>query len=69
MKNTVDVTGDDPTAIRSQFISGVSAGNPLVALNEIYKRKEEVPTSFCSIPDTTRVCIHYAIQIKFIYSD
>jgi hypothetical protein len=36
MKNTADVTGGKPIAVLLQFISGVSAVNPLVAFYDIH---------------------------------
>jgi hypothetical protein len=53
MRNTADVTGGKPIAVRSQFTSGVSAVNPLVAFYDIYERNGEV-LFFCSVPDTAR---------------
>jgi hypothetical protein len=42
MRNTADVTGGKPIAVLLQFISGVSAINPLVAFYDIHGRKREV---------------------------
>jgi hypothetical protein len=42
MTNTTDVTGGKPIAIFLQFISGVSANNPLVAFYDIHGGKREV---------------------------
>jgi hypothetical protein len=53
MRNTADVTGGKPIAILLQFISGVSAINPLVAFYDIHGRKREV-LFFYFVPDTTR---------------
>jgi hypothetical protein len=39
MKNIADVTGGNPIAVLLQSISGVSAINPLVALNGIHGGK------------------------------
>jgi hypothetical protein len=36
MRNTADVTGGKPIAVLLQFISGVSAINPLVAFYDIH---------------------------------
>jgi hypothetical protein len=51
MRNTTDVTGGKSIAISSQFISGVSAVNPLVAFYDIHGRERgaiiDIP------PDTT----------------
>jgi hypothetical protein len=38
MRNTADVTGGEPIAVRWQSISGVSAVNPLVASYDILGR-------------------------------
>jgi hypothetical protein len=46
-RNTVDITGGTPIAIKSQSISGVVAVNHLVAFYDIYERKG-VRLSFCS---------------------
>jgi hypothetical protein len=51
MSNTADVTGGKP-AVRSQFISGVNAVNPLVAFYDIHGKKKEV-LFFYFVPDTT----------------
>jgi hypothetical protein len=42
MRNTADVTGGKPLAVRLQSISGVSAVNPLDAFYDIHGRKGEV---------------------------
>jgi hypothetical protein len=42
MRNTVDVTAGKSIAVRSEYISGVSAVNPLVAFYDIKGRKREV---------------------------
>jgi hypothetical protein len=60
MKNTEDVTGGKPLAVLLQSISGVSAINPLVAINDIHGMKGEV-LFFCNVPDTTRDLYHYYI--------
>jgi hypothetical protein len=53
MKNTADVTVGKPIAVLLQFISGVSAINPLVAFYDIHegKRKE---LFYYFVPVTTR---------------
>jgi hypothetical protein len=53
MRNTGDVTGGKPIAVLLQFILGVIAINPLVALNDIHGGKREV-LFFYFVPDTTR---------------
>jgi hypothetical protein len=53
MRNTADVTDGKPIAVWSQFISGESAVNPLVAFYDIHGRKGEA-LFFYSVPDTTR---------------
>jgi hypothetical protein len=52
MRNTADVTGGKPIAVLLQFISGVSAINPLVAFYDIHGGKREV-IFFYFLPDTT----------------
>jgi hypothetical protein len=54
MKKTAGVTGGKPIAVLLQSISGVSAINPLVALNDIHGGKREV-LFFYFVPNTTRV--------------
>jgi hypothetical protein len=44
MRNTADVIGGKPIAVLSQFISGVSAINPLVAFYDIHGGKREDTT-------------------------
>jgi hypothetical protein len=39
MRTTTDVTGGYPIAVLLQFISGVSAINPLVVFYDIHERK------------------------------
>jgi hypothetical protein len=53
MRNTADVTGDKAIAIQSQFISSVSAVDPLVAFYYIPGKKREL-VFFYSVPDTPR---------------
>jgi hypothetical protein len=53
MRNTADMTGGKPIAVLWQYISGVSAINPLVAFYDIHGGKREV-LFFYSVPDTTR---------------
>jgi hypothetical protein len=53
MKNVADVTGGKPIAVLLQFISGVSAINPLFAFYDIHGGKREV-LFFYFVPDTTR---------------
>jgi hypothetical protein len=53
MSNTADVRGGKPIAVLLQYISGVSAINPLVAFYDIHGGKREV-LFFYIVPDTTR---------------
>jgi hypothetical protein len=53
MKNAANVTGGKPIAVLLQFISGVSAINPLVAFYDIRGGKREV-LFFYFVLDTTR---------------
>jgi hypothetical protein len=53
MKDTADVTGGKPIADLLQYISDVSAINPIVAFYDIHGRKREV-IFFYFVPDTTR---------------
>jgi hypothetical protein len=53
MRNTADVTGGNPIAVLLQYISGVSAINPLVAFYDIHGGQREV-LFFYFVPDTTR---------------
>jgi hypothetical protein len=53
MSNTADVTGGKPIAVLLQYISGVSAINPLVAFYDIHGGKREV-LFFYFVPDITR---------------
>jgi hypothetical protein len=53
MKNTADVTGGKLIAVLLQYVSGVSAINPLVAFYDIHGEKREV-LFFYFVPDTTR---------------
>jgi hypothetical protein len=53
MRNTADMAGGKPIAVRLQSISGGHAVNPLVTFYDIHGRKREV-LFFCSVPDTTR---------------
>jgi hypothetical protein len=53
MRNTEDVTGGKPIAVLLQFISGVSANNPLVAFYDIHGGNIEV-LFFYFVPDITR---------------
>jgi hypothetical protein len=53
MRNTADVTGGKPIAVLLQYVSDVSAINPLVAFYDIHGGKREV-LFFYSVPDTTR---------------
>jgi hypothetical protein len=49
MRNTPDLTGGKLIAIWSQFISGVSADNPLIAFYDIHNKKErDAIHLFCS---------------------
>jgi hypothetical protein len=48
------MTGGKAIPIRSQFISDMSAVNPLVAFYDIHGRKWEVLAILCSVPNTTR---------------
>jgi hypothetical protein len=54
MRNSADVTGGKPIAIRSQSISVVSAFNPLVAFYDIHGRKGEVLFILSRTPHETR---------------
>jgi hypothetical protein len=53
MRNTEDMTGGKPIAVSLQFISGIIAINPLVAIYDIHGGKREV-LFFYFVPDTTR---------------
>jgi hypothetical protein len=53
MRNTADVTGGKFVAVLLQYVSGVSAINPLVAFYDIHGGKREV-LFFYFVPDTTR---------------
>jgi hypothetical protein len=53
LRNTTDVTGCKPVAVRSESISGVGVVNPLGAFYDIHGRKREV-LFFYSVPDTTQ---------------
>jgi hypothetical protein len=53
MRTTADVTGSKPIAVLLQFLSGVSAINPLVAFYDIQGGKREV-LFFYFVSDTTR---------------
>jgi hypothetical protein len=53
MGNTADVVGGQLIAVWSQFITGVSAINSLVAFYDIHGGKTEV-LWFYFVPDTTR---------------
>jgi hypothetical protein len=53
MRNNLDVTGGKLIVVWSQFISGVSAINPLDAFYDIHWRKREV-LFFYFVSDTTR---------------
>jgi hypothetical protein len=53
MKNSADVTGDNPIAVLLQSTSGVNAINPFVAFYDIHGGKGEV-LLFYFVPDTTR---------------
>jgi hypothetical protein len=53
MRDTADVIGGKPIAVLLQFISGVSAINPLVVFYDIHGGKREV-LFFYFVPDTTR---------------
>jgi hypothetical protein len=52
MRNTADVTGGKPITALLQYISGVSAINPLVAFYDIHGEKREV-LFFYFVPYTT----------------
>jgi hypothetical protein len=62
MRNTADVTSDQPIAVLLQSISGVSAINPLVAFYDIYGGKREV-LFFYFVQDTTRDFENIALNI------
>jgi hypothetical protein len=53
MRNTADVTGGKLIAVLLQYISGVSAINPLVAFYDIHGGKREVLFIYF-VRDTTR---------------
>jgi hypothetical protein len=54
MRNTADLKVSKPVkAVLLQYISGVSAFNPLVAFYDIHEEKREV-LFFYFVPDTTR---------------
>jgi hypothetical protein len=53
MSNTTDMTGGKPIAVLLQFISSVSAINPLGAFYDIHGGKRQV-LFFYFVPDTTR---------------
>jgi hypothetical protein len=53
MSNTGDLAGGIPIAVWSQYISDVSAVNPLDAFYDIHGRKGEV-LCFWSVSNTTR---------------
>jgi hypothetical protein len=53
MRNTADVIGGKPINVLLQFISGVSAINPLVAFYDIHGGQKGV-LFFYFVPDTTR---------------
>jgi hypothetical protein len=53
MNNTADMTGGKSIAVLLQYISGVSAINPLVAFYDIHGGKREV-LFFYFVLDTTR---------------
>jgi hypothetical protein len=53
MRNTAGVTGGKSIAVFLQYISGVSAINPLVPFYDIHGGKREV-LFFYFVPDTTR---------------
>jgi hypothetical protein len=46
MKNTADVPGGNPIAVRSHSILDVSAVNPLVAFYDIYRRHGDLSLFF-----------------------
>jgi hypothetical protein len=52
MRNIADVTGGKPIAVLLQYISDVSAINPLIAFYDIHGGKREV-LFFYFVPDTT----------------
>jgi hypothetical protein len=64
MTNTSDVTGGKPIAVWSQFISGVSAINPLIAFYDIHEETGAI-LLFCPGHHTRRdvyvIIIHYII--------
>jgi hypothetical protein len=65
MSNTADVTGGKPIAVLLQYISGVSAINPLVAFYDIHGIKREV-LFFYSVLDSTRDEIFF-VNISILY--
>jgi hypothetical protein len=58
MRNTADVTGGKPIAVLLQYISGVSAINPLVVFYDIHGGKKKV-LFFYFVPDTIRDHLNY----------
>jgi hypothetical protein len=68
MRNTADVTGGKPIAVWLQSLSGWDAVNPLVAFYEIHGRKREV-LFFCSVPDTTKVCLSCELNFLDVFHD
>jgi hypothetical protein len=65
MRNTADITGGKPIAVRSQSISDVSTVNPFVAFYDIHGRKTEV--FFYFVPDTKRDVFLYFEHYHFAY--
>jgi hypothetical protein len=60
MRNTADVTGNKPIAVLLQYISSVSAINPLVAFYDIHGGKRAV-LLFYFVPETTRDTMLYVL--------
>jgi hypothetical protein len=63
LRNTADVTGGKPIAVLLQFISDVSAINPLVAFYDIHGGKIEV-LFFYFVPDTTRIGLYIILATR-----
>jgi hypothetical protein len=55
VRNSADVTGGRPNAVWSQFISGVNAINPIVALFDIHGRKRCYSFILSGTPHETNV--------------
>jgi hypothetical protein len=70
MRNTADVTGDKPIAVRSQSISGVSAINLLVAVSTAMEERERCYYFILSMtPHETiiNIVIYHELYNKYSY--